>query len=133
LIEAFGKLYLNFLKNREALHDLEKREAKNSISSLIVRSNRETVSIPMREIYFIESLSDYVKINCEKGEILSHKRISRLPERLTDDFIRIHRSFLVNRNYVESYTSQYVMVRDKELPVGRKFKETALQKFGSEI
>jgi len=131
LIEAFGNLYLSFIKHREALENLEEREAKNSISSLVVRSNRETVSIPLNEIFFIESLSDYVKINCKRGEVVTKERISKLPDKLTDDFVRIHRSFLVNRIYVESFTSQYIIIKNQELPLGRKFKESALEKLGA--
>jgi hypothetical protein len=130
LLEAFGKLLFNFQQRSQELRELEEKEARNSVSSLIVKSNRETVSIPINEIFFIESLSDYVKIYSEPGEVLTKERISRLPDRLTDDFIRIHRSFLVNKNYVESFTAQYVVVRGKELPVGRKFKESALNQFG---
>ena len=126
LLEAFGKLLFSFQKRSQELQDMEEKEARNSVSSLVVKSNRETVSIPINEIFYIESLSDYVKIYSQRGEVLTKERISRLPDRLSDDFVRIHRSFLVNRNFVESFTSQYVIVNKKELPIGRKFKEDAL-------
>lgn len=126
LIEAFVKLLFTFQKRDQELLELEEKEARNAVSSLVVRSNRETISIPINEIIYIESLSDYVKIHSERREVVTKERISRLPERLSDDFVRIHRSFLVNRSYVESFTSQYVIVNKKELPIGRKFKEDAL-------
>jgi len=128
LLEAFGKLLFSFQKRSQELRDMEEKEARNAVSSLVVKANRETVSIPIHEIFYVESLSDYVKIYSERGEVLTKERISRLPERLSDDFIRIHRSFLVNRNYVGSFTTQYVVIREKELPVGRKFKDSAMDK-----
>lgn len=130
LLEAFGKLLFSFQKRSQELQDMEEKEARNAVSSLVVKSNRETVSIPVNEILYIESLSDYVKVYSKRGEVLTKERISRLPERLSDDFVRIHRSFLVNRNYVGSFTTQYVVIREKELPVGRKFKDSAMDKLG---
>lgn len=64
LIESFVVLYRHFQSHKTALQELEARESRNVISSLVVKSNRETVSIPLSKIHYMESLSDYVKINC---------------------------------------------------------------------
>jgi DNA-binding LytR/AlgR family response regulator len=51
---------------------------------------------------------------------------------LPEWFIRIHRSFLVNKKKVASFGHDYVKVQDKQLPVGRKYKKEALSKMDRE-
>ena len=77
------------------------------------------IKVMLQDILYIESLKDYVKISTVKGSITSKQSISSLEIMLPeDDFIRIHRSFIVSIKKIDSFTSSDITVGKAELPVG---------------
>ena len=85
-------------------------------------SNRKTVKIPYDEIIYIESLSDYIKVITINTEIVSKEKISRLADRLPDIFLRIHRSFIINRERLKEVSFDKVLVDDINLNIGRSYR-----------
>ena len=90
---------------------------------LYFRSDRKMVKIMLDEILYIESLKDYVKIVTLSKTVITKHSISSLEEMLPKaGFIRIHRSFIVALNKIESYNHEVVVVAKKELPISRMYK-----------
>jgi DNA-binding LytR/AlgR family response regulator len=68
-------------------------------------------------------LRDYIKVVAKDKVFVSKQKISMLEALLPeDDFIRIHRSFIVSISKIEAYHPHTVEVAGKELPVGRNYK-----------
>jgi DNA-binding LytR/AlgR family response regulator len=90
---------------------------------LFLNIQKKKVKISFAEILYIESQREYVKIVTTKKEYLSkistHEIEALLPANL---FKRIHRSFIVSINKIESYTADEVDVNGIALPVGRDYK-----------
>jgi two-component system, LytTR family, response regulator len=99
----------------------EREEAKNFI---FVNVQKKKVKISFSEIVYIESQREYIKIKTTKKEFVSkmstHEIEALLPTRL---FKRIHRSFIVSLNKIESYTAERVEVDGVSLPVGRGYRD----------
>ena len=57
----------------------------------------------------------------------SKEKISHMEKYLPEGFIRIHRSFIVNRSKISTFSREYVMVGGKELPISRSFKKEVLE------
>lgn len=96
---------------------------------LQVRSDRQTKQIPRSEITYIESLDDYVTIHMSAEDVTTRMGINKLTKELSPGFVRIHRSFLVNKQHVKSYTREKVTVGEVALPIGRTYKKAALAAF----
>lgn len=98
---------------------------------IMVRANRMTVRIPVSDICFIESLSDYVKIHTSTEVIVSKERISHLAEKLElQGFIRIHRSFLAATSKITSYTSEQIRIANHTLPISRSYRQEVKRTLG---
>ncbi len=92
-----------------------------------IRANRKNVKLFHDQILYVESLADYVKIHVlEEKPIITKEKISGIEERLPDLFLRIHRSFLVNKDLVRSFNKEEVIVGDVSLPISRTYKKEAL-------
>lgn len=105
----------------------EKKKMENPYLELL--SNRKLVRIPYNEIIYIESLADYIKIHtAEQNEIVSKEKISVLEDRLPDLFVRIHRSFIINRKKVTGLNNNEIKIGNVVLSIGRSFKQQALAK-----
>lgn len=126
ILFSFIRLYQSNIKHQEQITQLEETQQKNLQKVLTVRSNRKSVPIALEDIHYIESLADYVKINTVSGVVITKEKISQLEQELPDWFIRIHRSFLINRQKVESYAHDFVQIKERQLPLGRKYKKEAL-------
>ena len=87
-------------------------------------SDRKKVSLLPSQMLYIESCDTEVYIHTTDGRKLRNKTgISQWESVLGESFIRIHRAFLVNSKYVESYKSDTVKVGEETLPVSRKYQK----------
>lgn len=93
-------------------------------SFFILNVQKKKVRIHFAEIVYIESQRDYVKLVTIKGEFLSkistHEIELLLPP---NDFKRIHRSFIISMNKIESYSAESVQVNGILIPIGRGYRD----------
>ena len=81
------------------------------------------VKVNVSDIYWIESLKDYIKVVLKDKVLISKQMISVIEDLLPEDkFVRIHRSFIVSLSKVESFHSYSVELLGKEIPIGRNYK-----------
>ena len=80
------------------------------------------------DVVYIEGLREYVGINTNKERIVTLIAMTKLLEVLPEDqFIRIHRSYIVNLDHVKSvYGNTVVLNNGKELPISKGQKEEFL-------
>ena len=87
-------------------------------------SDRKQVSLAESEILNIESNDSVTTVFATDGRQYRNKTpISQWEASLGDNFVRIHRSYLVNRSAISSVESGAVNVADRQLPVSRKYKD----------
>lgn len=88
-----------------------------------LRADRKVQKVALGDIIYIESLKDYCKIITTSRQIITRQAISSIETSLpADGFIRIHRSYIVSVDKVESYTNETVEIARKELPIGRMYR-----------
>jgi DNA-binding LytR/AlgR family response regulator len=81
------------------------------------------VKVFQKDILFIESLKDYVRIVTTTRQLVAKQTITSLEEMLPEEkFLRIHRSFIIASDKIDSYTPQHLYIAGKELPIGRNYK-----------
>ncbi|HYQ56906.1 MAG TPA: LytTR family DNA-binding domain-containing protein [Draconibacterium sp.] len=100
--------------------------------SIFVRSDRKMIKINFLEILYIESLADYIKIHLVDKTIVTRETISSIEAKLPQqDFLRVHRSFIVALNAIDSFTAELVEIGKKQIPVSRSYKDGVLNKLNS--
>lgn len=92
--------------------------------------NKKMVRVWLDEIQYAESLKDYVRLFLPgEKSVVTKMQLSDLEQMLEGlGFLRIHRSFIVSLRHIEAYTATEVIVGGKEVPVGRQFKETTMER-----
>ena len=99
--------------------------------SFFIRHGREMVRVEVDQIQYIESLKDYVQIYLADKKYIYKARISNLEEELSDDqFIRIHKSYLIPISRISAVSPPPVRMGDKEIPIGRTYKTMVLKRLG---
>jgi|TARA_B110000211_G_C14064545_1_gene547129 DNA-binding LytR/AlgR family response regulator len=106
---------------------IEKSVLKNDF--IFVRSDRKMIKINFDEIQYVESLSDYIKIHSADKTITTRETISNIETKLpAKNFLRIHRSYIVNLKKMNSYTNEFVEIGKNAIPISRTYKENVLKK-----
>lgn len=91
-------------------------------------SERKSVTLRRADIAYIESNDTEVRVVTVSGESYRNKTgISQWENLLGEDFLRIHRSYLVNTALATLTAPDTVTVGDTQLPVSRKYREAAQQ------
>ncbi|HEA31394.1 MAG TPA: response regulator transcription factor [Leeuwenhoekiella sp.] len=98
---------------------------------IFVKIERQMVKINFEDILYVESLSDYLKIQTTDKMYTVREKISVVEEKLPSErFIRIHRSFVVAFAQIESYTHEQLVINGHSIPISRSYKDAVLQKLG---
>ncbi len=129
LFTSFVLLLKHYFVDQRAIAELEEKQAMLDQGYFTVRSNRQTAKVRFDDLLYIESLGDYIEIHLQDGsEVSSKEKISHMERTLPDGFLRIHRSFIVNRAKISSFSREYVMMGEKELPISRSYKQEVVRK-----
>ncbi|MEJ5089027.1 response regulator [Sphingobacterium faecium] len=127
---------INPLKLRKAVdkainyHTLLLAEDKKNLGQIqedyiIVKSDRRFFKIQHHDILFIEGLKDYVIIQLENERIITRMIVKQIHEILPQQlFLRINRSFIVNKSHINSFDNNDVFIKDYEIGIGSAFKNS---------
>jgi two-component system, LytTR family, response regulator LytT len=130
LLKPFS--YEDFLRaSQKALkmHELERKAAGHIETTgeyLFVKSEYKIRRIKFSNIMYIEGLKDYVKIYVENETrpVFSLNSLKHLDEKLPgSDFMRVHRSYIVNLDKIETIERGRILFGDKAITVGDQYKE----------
>jgi DNA-binding LytR/AlgR family response regulator len=96
-------------------------------SFVYVKENKKIIKVYLSEIKYIEGLSEYVQIHTDKRKIITKTSMTQMEEKLlSENFLRIHKSYIVSVSKIEAFTANTIEINGKELPIGRSFKNAVL-------
>lgn len=102
-------------------------EVSETDEFIYLKSERKNIRIVLKDILYIESLDDYVKVHFQDRFIITRENISSLEQSLPKTkFVRVHRSFIISISKVEGMTAEYLEIGKKQIPFGRAFKQAAM-------
>ena len=127
LFKSFLLLIKHYFVDQGAISQLQEQQLKMEKGYITVRANRKTTRIEFDKLLYVESLADYIKIHLEDGtEVVSKEKISHMEKELPDNFLRIHRSFIVNKDKITSFNREEVLLGEIELPVSRSYRKEVM-------
>jgi len=90
---------------------------------IYIRKDRKQVKVPFESILYIESLKDYIKIHLDGENHVTKSSISSFESKLDQRFIRVHRSYIINRDKITAYTKNDIEIGQIEIPIGENFRD----------
>ncbi len=99
---------------------------------IFVKSDYGNVKIGLQEIKYIQGLKDYLKINlADRKPILTLMNFKDMETKLAStDFIRVHRSFIINVNAVESIQKSKILIGGERIPIGESYRADLMKRIG---
>lgn len=124
--KRFAQTIDKFLTTQQA-HSAATQEVEAE-SVIFIKADRKNIRLALADILYIEGVKDYVKIVLPDQTLLTKKSIGHfLIELPKEDFIRVHKSFIVAKNKITAFTAKDVEIGRKEIPIGRSFKADFMQ------
>ncbi|MBN1971755.1 MAG: response regulator transcription factor [Candidatus Delongbacteria bacterium] len=125
-LDAFRKAQTN-IYNKKLLENISSTN-KNDITSTIekeyifIKVNRENIKLDIKDINYIESYGNYVKIITSTEEYLTASTMNETENILSSEkFIRCHRGYIINIDHIKSFVDGLININDKIIPVGRNY------------
>lgn len=126
LLKPFGfeRFFIAVNKVRSAQKEkLKEDESEETKDFIFLNVQKKKVKISFSDIVYVESQRAYIKIVTTKNEYISKMSTQEIESLLPKNlFKRIHRSYIVSINKIESYTSDMVEVHGTSLPIGRGYR-----------
>jgi two-component system, LytTR family, response regulator len=108
---------------------IQKKIEIESSDYFFVRSDRKMVKICFGDIFYVESLSDYVKIHMTDKIVVTRETITNIEAKLPqNDFLRVHRSFIVSIAHIVSFSNEDMFIQNKEIPISRSYKNQVMNR-----
>ncbi len=105
--------------------------SQKAIQHIFVRADYSLQKITLDDILYIEALDDYLKIFLHQQKtIVARMTMKSMLEKLpANDFIRVHRSFIIPVKKVESLRNKTFQIGEKKIPVGNSYEEEVNKHF----
>jgi DNA-binding LytR/AlgR family response regulator len=122
-LKAVNKVMDTNLNTYENNYGNSENKNKQSEAFITLRADRKNLKVALDDILYIESLKDYIKVVTVNKTIVTKQSISSIEEILPNNqFVRIHRSFIVSINKIETFTHEIIEIGKQELPISRMYK-----------
>ncbi|TKC06568.1 response regulator transcription factor [Pedobacter polaris] len=125
--------FLKAVNRALEIHNLKNPNEKptNGLQNLIVEEEQITIKadkkhilINVNEIYFLESLGNYVKVWQDNSFLLTPRTLSSFEEQLSNAlFIRVHKSFILNKKYLRYIEGNMIFLKNgQQVPIGKNYR-----------
>lgn len=122
----FNRFLKSVNKLIDRLHE-KKGEQVNMKSEphIFIKIDKKMVRVLLNDVLYIESLKDYIKLFTTTGTYIAYKSLSSIVSELpTENFIRVHKSFVIAVNKVKTVDGSSIEIGNKIIPIGRVYLKT---------
>lgn len=100
------------------------KELENEEKFIFVKHLNETIKLKQKDILYIESDGRKVNIYLESKKISTYAKLSSLEEELSHEFLRVHKSFIINLRHVSVYKVNKILLdNEKEIAISRTYQQ----------
>jgi DNA-binding LytR/AlgR family response regulator len=117
-------------------HQLKDRFSQHSLSTnaaaadyFFIKCDYKYERIYFDQVLFVEAMQNYVTIYTTKGKYITLLYMKNVEQQLNpNDFIRVHKSFLVSISKIESIENNEIIIQQHRIPISRNCKEEVIEK-----
>lgn len=125
------KRFLQAVNKAQEYFNYMHRTNIESQKDIFIRADFSLIKVPLADILYIEGLGDYLKVNIkDRKTVVARMTMKEIAENLpTSDFIRVHRSFILPINRIQSVRNKIIYIAEKEIPIGNTYMKDFFRTF----
>lgn len=98
---------------------------------MFIKSDNKIFKVAFEDILFLEAFGNYAKVYLTDKQLMPTTTLTSLEEALPkNQFIRVHRSFIINKNHISHIEGNRVFIKDHEVPISGNYKDAFLRVCG---
>lgn len=123
--ERFCKAYFRAEELLLLKHSALKPEVSEKQNDfLFIKSDKKTIKVKISDLFYIEGLGDYIKLYMTDKKLVTNLSMKKIENLLpVNQFYRIHKSFIISIDKIESIEGNMVKINNTKLPVGNSFRQ----------
>jgi len=126
--ERFLKAINKFLAINKAVVE---KKPENDRDYIILKSDKKNYKIRFEDILYVESLDNYIKVYTHEFSLICYSSLSSIEKELSANFLRIHRSHIVNVDKIDIFSSSQIEIGDKKFVIGRNYREVVMKRLNA--
>jgi len=96
---------------------------------MFIKSDGKLVRIDFDNLFYLETVGDYVRFKTDKNSYLVHSSLKKLETKFShENFMKVHRSFIVNISKIENIEENSILVNGKIIPISRAHRSDVIDK-----
>jgi len=115
---------------KKCLQEADRKQEQADLSKaseIYVRVNKKLVRVPFTDILYFENAGDYISMVTRSGKYLIYGTIKSLAQRLNHPrLIKVHRSFIINLDYIKDIDDTSLVIDEKMIPISRAHRSVLL-------
>ncbi|PWU00586.1 MAG: DNA-binding response regulator [Bacteroidetes bacterium] len=127
--ERFNKAIQKIMNGRLVNPNPGEKEVRGD--HFFIKSGSKFFKVNFAEIIYVQSLRDYVRIHTRTLKLVTHQTLGEIERSLpSNQFIRIHKSYIVAIDFIQSIYGNTIEIDSTTLPIGNLYKNNVMQLIG---
>lgn len=123
-IKSISKIEEKLQAKSIPLPTVMEQTAETTSDFIFVKADKKTIKLNFGDILYIEGLGDYIKIQTSSKSIVSKLTVKKMEELLPPKlFPRVHKSFIVSLNAIDSIEGNQIKINDRKIPIGQIYRQ----------
>jgi len=134
-LEAFDYLVkpISFDRFLKAINNAKKRLKEGEIKTenarlFTVKEGKRIYKVELSAIYLVQAYGDYVRLYTKEKTYLTKDKFNNIKAILTDSFLQVHRSYIINLEYLDYLEGNQVQIVNQKIPVSNTYREALMQR-----
>lgn len=125
-LERFSKTITKLIDRFDT--SVKTLKTQNDSEFIFIKSGLETHQVRVGDIDYLKKDANYMHYSIGEKKIMTRESINEALTVLSDDFIQIQKSFIVNFKKINSMNSNYVTIGEVQIPIGTQYKNQLTSK-----
>jgi DNA-binding LytR/AlgR family response regulator len=122
---SFERFFKAFQKAEEQVALRRSQLQEQEADYIFIKANKKAIRVAFKSISYIEGLGDYIKVHLKNTHLVTNLSMKKMEELLpNEEFYRIHKSFIIRLDQIQSVEGNLVEVNGKKLPIGNNFRQS---------
>jgi two-component system LytT family response regulator len=121
--------YARFCRAWEKFLGRRSKTQKPKERTIVVRDGARLVQIALDQLLYLESESNYTRLVCRGRSLLTLASLKQMGETLPTEFMRVHRSFIVNTRLIHHIEGSTMRIGEHNIPIGETYRDEVLKRF----
>lgn len=105
----------------------------NDTDFLLIKADRRYYRINNKDIRFIEGLKDYIVIHTRNQKLITAMNLKTMHQKLPAGFLRVSKSYVVNKEYIDSFDNHNIYLGETEIPLGDVYRKEFFKSYAGDF